>query len=173
MHFYATREDLVPVIRGVEAVGTFKYVLCGLHSTRALPEYLSALDIPSLGYASNDSAPVSSAYLVIPSHAKVVVREVPQDTGAIRYAIDQLQNPFSATFQPGGRFGDTVLLYGRVATVARTKEGRSILRLFETRIKKYFEKHEAFYVGPEAARLKEQGVRLTLAVQSPPEFSLR
>jgi hypothetical protein len=172
MHLFATREDLVPAIKAFEALKSVKYVTCGVYRSRVFPDYSSALDIPDLGKASHESAVACSRYLVLPKDAKVEVREMNRSVGGIGYFIDQLENPISIVFWPGGLFGAGVLLSGRVDTVSKSTEARSMLRAFESAIKKRFTKRAAFYVGAEALHLKEQGYRLTGAVQSPSELSL-
>ena len=172
LHFYATREDLEPAIRGIEAAASFHYARTGLHTSRVFPEYSSALEIPSLGRATGDSAVTCEAYLVVPKEEKIVIREVRQNSGDVRYAVDQLVNPHSIVFQAGGQRDGGVIIHGRAATTGQSDEAKEIFSLFRKWLKKSFEKRRAFYVGPAAMRLKEEGARLTMAVQSPKEYDL-
>jgi len=172
IHFYATREDLEPAIRGIEAAASFRYALTGLHVTRAFPEYSSALEIPTLGRATGDSAVLCDAYLVVAREEKIAIREIRQNAGGTRHAVDQLINPRSIVFQPGGVRDGGVIIHGRAATTAQSKEAKEIFSLFRKWLKKSFEKRRAFYVGPAAMRLKEEGARLTMAVHSPREYDL-
>jgi hypothetical protein len=172
LHFYTTREDLEPAIRGIEAAASLRYALTGLHTSRVFPEYASALEIPSLGRATGDSAVTCEAYLVVAKQEKISIREICQNSGGTRYAVDQFVNPRSIIFQSGGVRNGGVIIHGRVATTAQSEEAKEIFSVFRKWLKKSFEKHRAFYVGPTAMRLKEEGARLTMAVQSPKEYDL-
>jgi hypothetical protein len=172
IHFYATREDLEPAIRSIEAVASFRYALTGLHKSPVFPEYSSALEIPMLGRATSESAITCEAYLVVPKGEKISVQEIRQNSGGVRDVVDQLVNPRSIVFQSGGVRDGRVIIHGRAATTAQSEEAKEIFSLFRKWLKKNFEKRRAFYVGPVAMRLKEEGVRLTMAVQSPKEYDL-
>jgi len=172
IHFYATREDLEPVILGIEAASSFRYARTGMHPSRIFQEYGSALEIPSLGRATGDQATSCEAYLVVPKDEKIAVREICQKTGDTRYAVDQLVNPRSVVFQSGGVRDGRVIIYGRVATTAQSEESKEIFSLFRKWLKKKFQKRGAFYVGPMAMLMKEEGFRLTMAEQSPKEYDL-
>lgn len=68
--------------------------------------------------------------------------------------------------------GGAVIIHRCAATAAQSEEAKEIFGLFRKWLKKGFEKRRAFYVGPAAMRLKEEGARLTMAVQSPKEYDL-
>jgi len=172
LYFYATREDLVPAIHAIEDRTAFRYALMGMHTMLTFPQFTSALEIPSLGEATGDQEATCDRYLVVPREAPIAVREVQLNSGGVRYAVDQLVNPNSIVFQPGGLRNDRVIISGGVTTTGQTEISKSIFRLFARWIKKGFEKRMAFYVGPAAMRLKTDGFRLTMGVQSPPLYDL-
>jgi hypothetical protein len=111
--------------------------------------------------------------LVLPIGTEVVIRAIRLSSGRTRYAVDQLSNPLSITFTPGGLWSSGMMLYGRVTTASSVKEAKSLLGRFERPLKKAFTKIRAFYVGPEASALLAQGMRLTLAAQTPARFDLK
>ena len=170
--FFATRQDLIPVIEQVEAKRSLKYVLTGLLHSPELTTYNSALDSPHLGIASHESAINGDNYLVLDRADQVSIRPCPQNAGGTRYAVDQAQNPRTICFLHGGRFADDVILYGRVGTISDHDYSVSLYRLFYAAIRKHFSKLKAFYVGNEAKKLCDSGFRLTQAVQSPKEYDL-
>jgi hypothetical protein len=169
MHFYATKADLLPALEKIERGISLTFARCGRYPTPTCTTYESASSIPSLGNATADSAVSCEAYLVVPRTVEVIFREI----GMFDFAVDQLMNPASITFSPGGRFTSDVLLYGRVATASTTPESKALLRRFERVLKKDFHRIAAFYVGPEALALQKEGVRLTAAQQSPKEYDLK
>ena len=173
MHFYATKGDLVPVLEKIESTDALTYVRYGHYSEPEFSRFDSALDIPTLGVASSEAAVSCESFVVLPRTTKLVPREIRLNGGIVRYAVDQLLNPGSITFQSGGRHSSGVILHGRVATASTTAESRRLLGRFERVFKKSFAKVAAFYVGPEALDLLERGARLTMALQSPPAYDLK
>ena len=172
IYFYATREDLEPVIHSIEVLMKFNYALTGLHTSLSFPVYSSALEIPTLGQATQDSAVGCDSYLVVPIGTQIVIREVPQISGGVRYAVDQLVNPDSIRFQSGGVREGGIIIHGLVDTTGQSNNAKVIFKIFKKYLTKSFMKQQAFYVGRNAIQLKEQGVRLTAAVQSAHEYDL-
>jgi hypothetical protein len=172
MHFYATRNDIEPVLREVEAAGRLVYVRTGQFPTDAVSKITSALCIPTLGVADADDAVRCPTYLVAFDKSVICARRIVRNSGEVCFAVDQLMNPDTITFSYGGLRDPKLLLYGRVATASKSAQARKLMRLFETKIRKSFIKHGAYYVGDEARILNTQGFRLTLAAQTPQEFDL-
>ena len=170
--FYATRDDLAPVIGSVEAISPLRYALTGLHITSDFSTYPSALEIPRLGQATADSSSACDSYLAVHRDTQIVIREVPQVSGGSRFAIDQLANPNSVRFQSGGVCEGNILIHGLVDTTGVTEEALTIFNHFRKWLKKSFTRRGAFYVGAKALQLKEQGWRLTGAIRSPREYDL-
>lgn len=173
MHFYATKADLIPVLNKIESDTFLTYVRYDSYPTPAFTKFDSALNIPSLGLATSDSAISCEAYVVVPRAVEVVLREIRQSNGVVRYAVDQLLNPLSITFHSGGQHSSGAVLHGRVATASTIAESRQLLGRFERALKKNFRKVSAFYVGPEAFSLLAHGTRLTGALQSPRTYDLK
>jgi len=92
--------------------------------------------------------------------------------GVRRFAIDQLKNPDTITFSPGGLWNNDILLHGRVATASQSKSSQALMKRFKAALQKTFVKVKAFYVGPQALMLLKNGQRLTISAQSPREFDL-
>jgi hypothetical protein len=108
----------------------------------------------------------------MPVSIPINVRSVPQRTGGVRYAIDQMENPDSITFSHGGFYSPDVLISGRVATISVTPTGKKLQSAFSNAIAKEFTRVNAFYVGPDAYERLRQGCRLTFNVDAPSEHDL-
>lgn len=171
-HFFATKDDLLKAIEPAEQRRSIKYVLTGLLETPDLETYQTIAAISSLGTATHENAICGASYLVADKRTTIVNHERRQNTGGIRYEVNQLENPATIMFQPGGLFEGTALLYGRVATVSEDPISKELYRLFTSAIRKVFIKVKRDYVGPEAKVLWKTGMRLTQAIQSPREFDL-
>ncbi len=92
--------------------------------------------------------------------------------GVERFCVDQLVNPDTIWFTPGGVWGEDFVLNGRVGTASDSDPSRYLMKRFDSAFKKRFRKIKAFLVGPGALAFLEAGKRLTAAVQSPRDFDL-
>ena len=171
--FFATADDLLPIFEAVERKHRLMYTLCGLFASNQVASASSGASIPTLrSPAPHESAIACPQYLVTAAGCQVAIREVRQDRGGVRYAIDQLTNSDSIVFQPGGLYPPNILLNGRAGSVSDSPFSTQVYRAFTSAIGKAFQRVNAFYVGPQAYELWRQGHRLTQAVQSPPEYDL-
>ena len=171
--FYATRNDLLPVLEAVESRRALTYLLAGSFSAPPETFHPSAGQIPTLGApAPTRDAVGGHTYLVLPKAARLQVREVAQVGGGVRYLVDQLVNPESITFTHGGFYSPTVLLHGRVATASQAASSKSLYRTFASELAIQFTKLRAFYVGPEALDHLHSGCRLTISADSSAEYDL-
>jgi hypothetical protein len=172
-HFYATGDDLRPVLESVERKHSVAYTLTGLLKSGELTTVSSVAAIATLGSPAPDpNACGGYAYLVTPADVQVVIREVPQQAGGIRYAVDQLANPISITLIHGGFYAPDILLHGRVASCSDHAAATKLYRAFAVAIAKNFTRVRGFYVGPKAVELFHLGCRLTIGANSPREYDL-
>lgn len=170
LHIYATKRDLIELIEPVEGQLEVRYTERG-HARHGEPKvYDSVTQLPDLGIATSESASTCRGYLVHDRRARLKVRPVGTDG---RFSIDQLENPDTVSFGPGGVLGDDILLFGRFATVELLEFSTQFMKAIRSSARKRFERIQAFYVGPEAAQMLDQGKRLTAAAQSPREYDLR
>jgi hypothetical protein len=172
--FFATGDDLLPVLLSVEAKRTVVYTPFGhIHEPRA-EHFRTARDLPTLFQPQPfESSVCGPAYVVTEAGTDVVLGRLSRYEGKDRWSVDQLANPDSTVLRHGGLFKETVLLSGEVRTAYRTAVAQRLQRAFDAAIRKHFVKIQAFYVGPAAEALLDSGCRLTAAEQSPLEFDLR
>jgi hypothetical protein len=171
--FFATAEDLLAVFERVEAGRRLAYTLTGLFETPELKLAPSGAAIPTLDSpAPHPGAGAGYNYLVTAAADPVVVREVPQRRGGVRYAIDRLANPRSVALMPGGLYPPNVRLYGRVGTASDAEFSVRLCRAFATAIAESFRRIGAYYVGRQAEGLWRGGQRLTIGADSPRDYDL-
>jgi len=197
--FYATRDDLLAVTEKVESTGAIKYIRFGAVTELPPESFTRAGQIPNLGTASHPSAVGCETFLIcdpsttiIPEKLKTITeqdvnrptitlggQEMPVDKqnwrpfiGISRFAINQLNNPDTITFTPGGLWNNDILLHGRVATASQSISSQALMKRFQPVLQKMFVKVKAFLVGPQALMLLKNGRRLTISAQSPQEFDL-
>ena len=175
IHFFALKEDLVPVLELVESKGRLKYILMGnflKHEFKDGNGFYAGAEIANLGAATAESSISCEDFLVSEAETPINLRTFRASDGRERVCVDQLANPDSVTFTPGGIWNEDVLLSGRIATASDLSISQALMKRFHSAIRKTFSKVKAFYVGPQALALLENGKRLTQAVQSPREYDL-
>lgn len=173
-HIFATANDLLIVLGAIDSRRPLSYTLCGHTYSPEIVSFYSGESLDTLrAPATTDTASTGVAYLVTDRDCPIVPRpiQVRGEEGQ-RWTIDQLANPDSTVLWHGGFWMPDVLLSGRVASASNSARSRSLQRAFESQIKKEFCRVKAFYVGEEAARLLDSGMRLTMSTQSPREFDL-
>jgi hypothetical protein len=170
--FFALKEDILPLLEDVERKAPIKYVRTGQFSTAEYESFVHATEMPNLGTASADTSSSSETFLVTGCAVPINVRPVKLATGAEHYCIDQLVNPDSVAFTPGGIWDRDIVLCGRVATVSESVLSQELMKRFNSTLRKQFRKIKAFWVGPQAHVLLDAGKRLTISAQSPRSFDL-
>jgi hypothetical protein len=171
--FYATKQDLAPLLSSLEAQRSLQYTLTGMFDANRLQTYFSYAHIPNFGQASHPNAIGNAAYLVSLRGTTLRVHEVPQEAGGVCFAVSQRLNDNTIILGPGGWYGSNVILYGSIGTISNSVTSNNLYSLFAKSFRKCFEKIQEFYVGPEALNRGKAGVRLTIGASSPAEFDLR
>jgi hypothetical protein len=170
--FFATRADLVPGLRAIDARLSLKYIKGSSWDTSDVPVYTSALDIPDLGVSSrgtmNDPKDI---VWVMPALTEFVVRKVELTAGGIVYSWHYRDNPSAFLVWPGGWYEGILLGGGTCPTEFNPQEIVDIQRVFARTLTKGFVKiigcstngrndHSPWWVGLEALRARETGVRM-------------
>ena len=167
IRFFATRSDLVRLLQVIEENQPIKYVRFGSMKTNAESSFSTVTALPNLGRASHESAINCDTFLICPKTYVVRSRKIAQ-----RYVFDQLLNPDTVTFTPGGIWAESILLHGRFATAAGGDFASRLMQQLTSAIRRQFRKVRAFYVGNEAEAMLDQGKRLTIAAQAPRALDL-
>jgi hypothetical protein len=173
--FYATAQDLSGVLSSLEAQKDLQYTLAGMFDSKELQTYFSYRDIPDLGRAFHRSAVANRQYLVSLKGTVLRIRDVPQYSGGILFAVDLSLNGDSIVFSPGGRHSNDVMLYGMIGTLSPPPSvaSKNLYTFVARAFRKDFKKVREYFIGPEALDLMASGVRLAMDATSPAEFDLR
>ncbi|WP_143748268.1 hypothetical protein [Mesorhizobium carmichaelinearum] len=147
IHFFALKDDLLPILETVERDIPIKYILMGQFPKMEFETFSNRMQIPGLGRSATESASSGRSFLVTGQDVPIEVRPI-KTTSGIRYALDQLSNPDTVTLSPGGRWGEDVVLNGRVATASDTPPAQELMKIFNRAFRKQFSSIKAFYVGP-------------------------
>jgi hypothetical protein len=173
-HFYALPEDLVGIFDLVEASQPLRYTPIETLASAMPKSVLNGARLPTLNAPPPaDSASSGYSWLVTCRDREPVGRRIELNSGGVRYAFDQLENPDSIELLPGSRHQSGAILYGRIATGSDSATSRRLFGLFKLAIGKRFRNINAFWVGPKAEEAWRQGARLTIGLASPQEYDLR
>lgn len=165
--------DIEPILSEVESHMKLHYFKTGLFDDSTIPRYDSFLKFPNLGLVSNGDWNHIDSYLVIPYEKNVNIREIPQTNGGVKYAVDQKTNNESLFIKLGGIFNEEVLVAGVISTISKDEYSLKLFKLFSDKIKKRFSKIGTFFVGNNAKKRLESGVRLVTNEHSPSEYDLK
>ena len=111
-------------------------------------------------------------YLVSKKGVEIISRSVSQRRGGVKFAVDLLVNTQSIVLRCGGRLNTERLLAGDVSMATDNSEAHKLFEVFSKVIRQYFKKIKSYYVGPDAARLLDEGCRLCPTEKSTPEYDL-
>ena len=144
IHFYATAHDLRSALSAPESAGPLQYTRTGLFETDRLQTYPSCSEIPDFGRAIHPTAIANPCYLVSRRGTQIEGRAVPQQDGAVRWAVDQQANPSTVALMPGGRFGNVaIFLHGTLGTVSGSAESQELYRTLAGAFRKTFHELES------------------------------
>ena len=186
-HIFATRTDLVTGLRVIESQKRLKYVALYRYSSRSkgtpivvphkspeFEEYDSLLSVPSLGVNVTGDHNSGDHYLIVTAETQVRIESVLQREGGVHYFVNQLLNPISITFLPGGLYQSGYMICGHIGTISEHPESIEMYKAFSRALTKGFKKVGNYKVGPEALRLMDQGIRMiTIGIDEPPKYDLK
>jgi len=157
-NLFATRGDLEPGLADAERSRELRHVS------------LAGMEGLGISRTGNHLEP---SYLVAPRNVAVAARAVPQRKGGVLFALDQMENPSTFVFQPGGIFEQQCLVAGHIGTIHEDPIGKELLQDFSRAVTRGFKKVRSYWVGPEALTLLDSGVRLvTISAKEPSEYDL-
>ncbi|HNR16791.1 MAG TPA: hypothetical protein PKG90_09030 [Chitinophagaceae bacterium] len=171
--FYASQKDIYNFTSSLEKENRYKYNLAGLRTLDETKPYNSLADFPNLGIADADNDIECKRILVYNADKEIIVREIPQSKGGIKYGIDQLKNKDTIIFSPGGELaGKDAIIQGSISTISDSGTGVEIFNVFLNCLKKDFKKKQGAYIGKNAKEKLDAGWRLTRGFRSPPEYDI-
>src|ERR1051325_1834555 len=173
LSFFATKADLESLLRTLESKRQLQFMMTGLFDSPKVEAIQSLFAVPDLGQVDVGDANQAVVYLVANRGSIIEVRPVPQQRGGVKFAVDQIANPTTIAFRPGGAFGEICLIPGQVGTTSDDRSSLELFHAFSKEVRHQFVKVRAFYVGKEAGELLDKGWRLTAHAKSPAAYDLK
>ena len=172
--FFLLQSDSEPILKNAEEVLNVHYFKIGMFESKNIPYYQSIFSVPNFGFAHSGDWNRVDSYLAMPRNSSLEIRDVPQRTGEMRYAVDQSTNKNSIEVKLGGIYSETdrVLVAGRIGTISQSEFSLDAYKRFSSLIKKECRKIGSFYVGKGAEEKLREGWRLVTNDRSPKEYDL-
>lgn len=174
IRFFATKSDLLSILRLTEEKMPMKYIRTGGYSAAgAIEEYKSLMTYGDLGINKSGDHQ-NESFLVIRAEDSLALNDCCLLEGGRRYFVDQLKNEQSVVLWPGGIYGDKFLVHGHVGTIHTNVTANKLYDVFQKAIKRQCNiKVNGFYISSDVLNLHRSGFRLiTINVRQSPEYDL-
>lgn len=172
--FYGSTNDIKQFITSIEEHNKFEYHLTGLLDKNQILKFSSLMEAKGIGIAKAGNNLFCDKFLISNPGTEIIIRDVPQSKGGVKYAIDQLKNPDTINFLPAGIFNEkNAIIEGSIATASNSEISKHIYNLFSKHLKRGFKRNGIVYIGTEAREMLNSGWRLTQNVNSPNVYDVK
>lgn len=172
-YFFLTKEDLISIMRSVQASEPVYYVETGNFASNDIKRYDSLEEYEDIGI-NKFGRQCSEGFLVLKQHDKLTLREVLQRDGSIRYFVDQLENQDSIILYPSGVYAKEYFICGQIGTASTTETSIKLFKLFEKYIKKQCKMKIGRYYISESAKEMYGGRRfITISVKEDVAYDIK
>ncbi|WP_108670428.1 hypothetical protein [Peribacillus acanthi] len=172
VHFFATKADLEKGLKELTFTRNVKYVRTGLFDNKEVPIYTSFSEIGDFGI-NHSGNHISESYLVLDQNIELQIREVHQQRGGLKFAVDQRINGSSIVFWPGGMHKENFLICGHISTSSKENISLELYKDFRKKVLKGFKKIGSYYCGPEALQMKDKVRFITMGVHQDKIYDLK
>ena len=174
IHIFATRDDILPNIKSIESHRSLKYVRYEIYKKKNVPIYESLTEYKSLGANKTGDHNSGDCFIVVDRETDIHFQTKRILFVRTKTIINQLTNPDSIVFQPGGIYKNKYLICGHIGTASDSARSFDLYKYFSKAIRKNFAKIESYYVGENALLLLKNGIRLiTMGIDEPIEYDLK
>ena len=171
LYFFATKEDLHKIIQKVEQTIPLKYVMNHLYESEKFRIYHSFEEYEDFGI--NRSGDQSDLFFIFERNCRIVLKQVPQFEGGIKYSLGQDSNKDSITFWPGGLYQDQFLIMSHIGTISNSPQSLKIFDIFKKAIKKQCYKHQkgsSVWYSEAVEAVSNKYRFITININSPKEY---
>src|ERR1035438_7955067 len=130
INFFATKDDLLLILQGLEASKSIKYTRASRLSGAEPEVWKTGGDLPQLGKATGDQAVAGDQFLVIEENSVIRVETRRMLNGVEKFDVYQSENPDSVVLVPGGQWTDNAIISGSIATLSESSVSSSEERVF-------------------------------------------
>lgn len=172
-YFFLTKEDLISIMRSVQASEPVYYVETGNFDTNDIRKYDSLEEYEDLGIKKSGEGHTES-FLVLRQSDELIIRERQAHDGSMRYLVDQLENQDSIVIWPGGIYGDEYFICGHIGTTGFTETSIKLFKLFEKYIKRQCKtKIGRYYISESAKKMYGDRRFITISIKEKVEYDIK
>lgn len=173
LFFFTTRKDLLSIVENVEKSIRLKYIKTGIYDSNAPEQYESLLEYEEFGINKSGDHQ-SESFLVLEKGDDLIVREVEQAEGGVKYFVDQMINENSVVLWPGGMYDNNYLICGHMGTIKTNNFSKQIFNVFQKYIKQQCKnKVGRYYFSDEVKGLNGRLRLITINVKQSCEYDLK
>ena len=172
LFYFATVNDLLERLRGVEKTRKIKYVKCGRYSSQNYIEYSTIDDFPNIGTNTSGDHQTES-YLILNIDVAVNSYAIEQIEGGLMYFVNQQGNERSIVFWPGGFYDENHLICGHIGTISNHEMSLQLYNFFSKSFTKNSKKVGRYYIGDEVLTIANQVRLITVNINQPVEYDLK
>lgn len=171
--FFATKEDLLSIVRNVEQMIHLKYVQAKAYDSKNIKIYESLEDYNEIGINKSGNHQ-SENFLVLESDDELILREVQQLGGSNKYYVDQMKNQNSVLLWPGGIYEMDYLICGHIGTIHTSTNSKKIFNMYKKYIRLICKKKVGkYYISNNAMNLFNELRFITINVNQSKEYDLK
>lgn len=180
--FFATKQDALDLLLGLERKSPLVFVRWGYYPTPEAPTYATAAELPDLG-SPTQPRKGGNRYIVFPQSVCIDFRQVSRNGGETDFVTTPPDGMPWVWFSSGGQWKDECLITGAVETGMSDAVGLRFFDRFPRAIRSQFTRVERpkladcvgriSYIGPEALELLRGGMRFTDSISSPRVLDFR
>lgn len=164
-YFFLTKEDLISIMRSVQASEPVYYVETGNFASNDIKRYDSLEEYENLGIKKSGEGQ-SESFLVLRQSDELIVRERQILDGSMRYLVDQMENKDSIVLWPGGTYGNEYFICGHIGTISSTETSIKLFKLFEKYIKRQCKiKIGRYYISESAKEMYGSRRFITISIK--------
>lgn len=168
-----TKEDLLTIFQEIEKNTLLKYIYGGIYNSNMVEEYQAIKDYKNLGINISGNHQ-DERLLIMEKNDPLIIREVLQETGGVKYFVDEMKNNNAISFWPGGIYNENFIICGHVSTINQTSSSIKLVNTVIKQIKKQSKVNVGrYYVGADAMDLYNAMRFITMNVNQPEEYDLK
>lgn len=167
--FYIKKIELSNILDELNRNFKIVYVKTGLFDTPEIEPLESPITPSYLNQNINGDWVHNDRFLILPKDSKLVVREIEQKKGGIKYAVDGFKNPESLLIVLGGEYDKDTIIAGEINANIQSDFTNEVLHSFKDKLKSMTKKIKGWYVSNNL----EGHTRLTTNVKSPAAYNLK
>lgn len=171
IHFFATKEDMLHIIRNIEENMELKYVKLDAYNTKDIKTYNSLAEFEDLGINISGEH-LDNGFLVLERDEILNIDTVQLRAGGENYHINQKLNENSITIWLSGIHKNEYLVCGHMGTIHDSS--KKLYDVFRKGIRKQCDKKiDSYFVGKEAIKLYGKLRFITINTNQSEEYDLK